>query len=160
MSLQEIQQQNNERRQEINSLLDAIHQKISAAYSELQSVQATVKDLQIEKTDLLKENSTLKTSLEKLKEDNKKELDNYTTDVALLQQQYNKLKELIKTAQETYSVKVRENNTLADNLEDEKKDLKEREISLNAKLRAYKKDREDLNFEKRRFEAEKGSMML
>lgn len=160
MNLAELQEKHKQRLESINQSLVNIESVFENAVSELSSIQETLKVNKNEIHDLEMEKVNISQGLSDLQEQHKTELIEHRTTVKNLQAQEERLRNLIKDAQEQYSKRIQESNALRDTLIDDKKDLKERELSLNAKLRAFKKEREEFNFEKRKFQAEKSELIV
>lgn len=160
MNLAELQEKHKQRLESINQSLVNIESVFENAVSELSSIQETLKVNKNEIHDLEMEKVNISQGLSDLQEQHKTELIEHRTTVKNLQSQEERLRNLIKDAQEQYSKRIQESNALRDTLIDDKKDLKERELSLNAKLRAFKKEREEFNFEKRKFQAEKSELIV
>lgn len=153
LSLEQLQQQNKERAAEVEVLLSSLHKVLETTINEQIVESKSLENIQQEVKQLKEEKVTLTDTITELKRKETSLLQSENLEAKQLEEKLKTLKRSINNAQEAYSDEVWKRNAVADEIAENKQELKEKELSLTAKVNAFIKEKQEFDLEKRRFRA-------
>lgn len=150
MELKQLHRQNKDRREKINNTLDLIDEALESIVTSREEQETIVSSLLIEVGELRDIKAKLVSEIDILESDRDEKIADSKDVLTELDLQHGRLTKLISDAQKLYTEEIQKRNTLHDDLRDEERDLREREIALEVKIDAFKLERQEFNTEKRR----------